>query len=433
MSRRITEHFRRFCADENGAISGWSLVWTMIFVVLGGFAVDVANVLRTQAHLQATADVAAHAAVIELPDPILARAQAIRIAQLNMVPALHGDALVSTDIQIGTWDGETGFTEGGIAPDAVRVLASRENDKSNPLPTYLLRFGVRDRWQVGAQATAQRYDPPCVRDGILARGVVEMSSNNDFYNGMCVYGYQSVKLSQNNTFEDGVIVGMFDLDTLQVPAGDLDSNAGLRKALRAGFTEPRLVDRIDELLIELLNPASSEQPDYINGLLYIVKEMDFDPAALVAGNVYYVACSGGNALKISGPTVISEVVIVTNCKVELDMDLVIGDAVIATSSTSIHSFTGSAGVSLGFPDNCSPGGGAQLITAGDVHFAAQMEYHGSQIIAAGNVTMAAQVEGIMGTSVQAGGDIKVTSNDAFGLCGGNVDQQFTATYWRLVN
>lgn len=433
MSSKFTEHLKRFGFDESGAISGWSLVWTMIFIVLGGFAVDVSNVLRTQAHLQATADVAVHAAVIELPDADAARSEAIRIAQLNMAPERHGDALVTTDIQIGTWTAEAGFSEGGAVPDAVRVLTSRTEEKSNPLPTYLLRFGIRDRWQVGAQSTAQRYDPPCTRDGLLARGTVEMSSNNDFYNGICVYGYESVKLSQNNTFEEGVIVGMFDLAMLQVPSDDIDSNVGLKDALRAGFTEPRLVDKIDELLVELLDPTSPDQPDYITGIRYNVKEKDFNPAALVAGNIYNVTCSGGNALKISGPTVISQVVIVTNCKVEFDADLVIGNAVVATSSTSNHSLTGSAGVSLGFPDNCTAGGGAQLITAGDVHFAAQMEYHGSQIVAAGDVTMAAQAGGIMGTSVQAGGDIKVTSNNAFGLCGGNVDQEFTANYWRLVN
>jgi Flp pilus assembly protein TadG len=150
----------RFARDERGAVSAWSILWTVIFVIVGGFAVDVANALKVRAHLQAAADVAAHAAVIALPDEDAARAEAIRIAERNVSTKLDGEALSPEDIRFGTWSSETGFTEGGAFPDTVQVLASREFDKSNPVPTFLLKVGILDFWQVGAQATAQRYTPP---------------------------------------------------------------------------------------------------------------------------------------------------------------------------------------------------------------------------------------------------------------------------------
>jgi hypothetical protein len=272
-----------------------------------------------------------------------------------------------------------------------------------------------------------------VREGLLANGTVELSSNNHFSNGICVYGYEGVKVSSNNTFEEGVIVGMMNLATLEVPASGMTQNPGLSQALRAGFTEPRLVYKIDNLLEELLDPDSDEQPAYIDGEVIKVNDKSFNPATLEAGNIYHVNCTGGNALKLTGAVTITEVVIVTDCKVQFDGDISIGNAVIATSSTSNQSFTGSAGVVLGFPDDCADGGGVQLITKGDVHFASAMEFHGSQIIAEGDVQMTAQTNGIKGTSVQAGGDIKLSSNNAYGLCAGGVDEEFATGYWRLVN
>ena len=93
---------------------------------------------------------------------------------------------------------------------------------------------------------------------------------------------------------------------------------------------------------------------------------------------------------------------------------------------------GSAATEIGTDDNCASGGSAQLLTAGSMHFAGKLNLFGAQVIAAGNVTIAAQEDGIEGSSIQSGGDIKLTSNSSFGFCNGNVDQILFEDYYRLV-
>ena len=67
-----------------------------------------------------------------------------------------------------------------------------------------------------------------------------------------------------------------------------------------------------------------------------------------------------------------------------------------------------------------------------MHSAASLLINGLQVVAQGNVFLAAQAYGINGVSVQAGGMIKITSNNSMGLCAGGGPNLFTADYYRLV-
>ena len=55
--------FEMFLSDEDGAGTVWGLLWFILFVGIGGMAVDTTNAYRIQTIMQATADAAAHAAV----------------------------------------------------------------------------------------------------------------------------------------------------------------------------------------------------------------------------------------------------------------------------------------------------------------------------------------------------------------------------------
>lgn len=138
---------------------------------------------------------------------------------------------------------------------------------------------------------------------------------------------------------------------------------------------------------------------------------------------------GGNG---SSQTVLKDVVVVTNCDIALDSDTILDGAMVATSSTAAQSVKGSSGVAVGRPDNCLPGGGSQILTAGGMHFAAKMSFHGSQLVAAGSVKMAAQVDGLAGTSIESRGRVDLASNNAAALCEGTVDPVLPVYRYRLL-
>jgi len=61
----LSDHVNRFIHDEDGGYVVWGLFWFVLFVGIGGLAVDITDAYRTQTSLQATADAAALAAVTE--------------------------------------------------------------------------------------------------------------------------------------------------------------------------------------------------------------------------------------------------------------------------------------------------------------------------------------------------------------------------------
>ncbi len=423
-----------FTADEEGSVTIWAMGWTVVFLLVGGLAVDVGNAWRVQGMLQATADAAALSGAIELlnASDTAARAEAIRIADLNMPEGV----VVAADVISGSWDSSTRtINPNAIVKDTLRVTARRSGATNNALPTFLIKLAGITSWDVAAQATAERFVPGCMRDGLVARGRVEVSSNNAFVDEICLHGQTGVKISSNNSFEAGVKVTMPDLDMLQIPASGLTSNAGLAAALGENNLDPTIIDHVSEIVTGLQNPAYSGQPSYINKTLPAIAmtRTSFNAASsLTAGRVYSVNCTGGSGININA-AVVTNVVITTNCKISFSANSVIKNAVIATSSTATTSVSGSASSTIGANDNCAVGGGAQVLTAGSIHFASGLNLYGSQMIAVGNVTIAANSLGIKGASIQAGGDIKLTSNTSFGPCAGNVDMAFYRGRYRLVD
>ena len=54
-----SKSIRTFIGDENGGYTVWSLTWFMLYVALGGIAVDMSDAFRNQNILQSTADASA--------------------------------------------------------------------------------------------------------------------------------------------------------------------------------------------------------------------------------------------------------------------------------------------------------------------------------------------------------------------------------------
>ncbi len=188
----LREYTREFLNDEQGAGTIMGLLWFILLVGITGMAVDITNGFRSQTMLQATADASALAAVIDLPDEAAAVATAVAYSATNMATDDYGTVLLDADVDIGSWDPSTHiFTDGAALPDAVRVRTRRSFENENAMPVNFLRIIGLMNWNVTTYAIAQRFIPECLKDGLVARGVIDISGNNTFQ-GICLHSQSHV-------------------------------------------------------------------------------------------------------------------------------------------------------------------------------------------------------------------------------------------------
>ena len=207
-----------FVNEERGGGTIMGLLWFMLLVGITGLAVDSTNGLRNQTMLQATADASALAGVIDLPDAAEAVTAAITSSDVNMPSDLYGHVLQAGDVEVGAWHEDTRtFEAGGVVadplnargpmlPDSVRVTLHQTEANANAVPVNFLRIVGLQNWDVNVEAVAQRFLPDCLNDGLVARGLVDISSNNGFVNRMCIHGQMGVAMQNHNFHELGVTV-----------------------------------------------------------------------------------------------------------------------------------------------------------------------------------------------------------------------------------
>ncbi len=437
---------RKFLNDEHGAGTIMGLLWFILLVGITGMAVDVTDGFRNRTMLQATADSAALAAAIDLPENSAAAvATAVSYAVDNMGTELNGSVLDPGDVLVGLWDGATqSLDQTAAIPDAVMVTVHRSAANSNALPVNFLRIIGLQTWNVTAQAVAQRFIPDCLRDGLIAREIVDMSSNNGFVNEICIHGEQGVDIQSNNYFETGVNVTMPDVDgMLEIPASGMTSNIGLPEALRENHLDPRMVNHIDEIIQGVLDKDPKVVPWYID-LNWDVEDVatGFNFSNAVPHHIYHVACPPMRNLVLPAGILLDKIVLIADCQVSIGANSTVYDSFIASRSgpnpgngsmnIGDANITVAAGVQLGKPDNCAEGGGVQLFSNATIHTSSTTSIDGVQMVALGDIFLGARDMGINGISAQSGGTIKMTSNNMFGLCSGGTPDLFTVDYYRLV-
>ena len=429
----------RFCADENGGGTVMGLLWFILLVGICGLAVDSTDGFRNRTMLQATADATALAAAIDLPNQGTIVATAANYAATNMDPSSKGYVLDTADVHVGRWDDATySLDTTDPLPDAVMVTVRQTAANQNAVPVNFLRIVGLMSWDVHAQAVAQRFIPECLRDGLVAREIVDISSNNDFVREICIHGQQGVQMQNHNYHELGVNVSMPDMGMLTIPAGGMESNPGLPEALRENILDPRMVNHIDGIMLDHLDMAWEHIPAYINtGEPVIVVDEKFDLGTVEEGRVYHVQCKPNKNAKIPSNTTISNVVIIADCELHVGAGATIISAVLGSRSGGNNNIDKanvniSANVQLGLPDNCAEGGGVLVLSNATIHTASSTAIDGVQMVAKGDIELGARDEGINGISAQSGGTIKLTSNNQFGLCSGGGPNLFTVPYYRLV-
>lgn len=436
----MTETLNRsvgFARAEDGAMTTFGLFLIATVLMVGGYAIDVSNVMRERTHLQMVADSAGHAALLsrEYGTTEAAETAALNISQTNMPTGYYGEVLDVTNVTFGVWDTDTRtFMPQAGSRSAVEVEVDRNAANGNPTATFLLKMVGIDAWDLTATATYTTYQPTCFREGFVAKGVVDLQSNNNFSNGFCIHSNDYVSLNSNNLFEPGTVVSMPNLNDLDIPNSGFETNVGLETALRPGSYHIRIVERIDEIIDTIDEVTSPYRPDYITSTTTnTVKKNTIVAADLRANKINYWNCSGGGKGTISNGEVIKDLVIVSTCEIKFGSGVKVENAVIVTTNTSAKSFNSGSGFTLGLDDSCAPGGGAQLVTLGGMNFAANLEIYGSQMLAIGDIEFAARADGVEGAAMVSAGTISGTSNMDMAFCGVGMDNNFQAEYFRLVN
>lgn len=441
----LDRQMRALARDEAGGGTFMGLFWFVLLIGIAGLAVDTTNGERNETMLQATADSAALAAAIDLPDKTATVKTAFEYAKLNMEPEEHGYVLDPADVLVGEWDPATPAIDTESAdPDSVMVTVWRGDPNTNALPVHFLRIIGLESWNVRAQAVAQRYIPECLREGLISKKMVDMSSNNHFTNDICIHGQEGVNIQSNNTFDPGVAVSMLDMETLELPASGMDTNPGLEEALMEQGLLPRMVNDIDDIVQGVLDRDPAVTPSYINLEKEVIEtKPSFNFNNMDPHRIYYVLCKPNQNLVIPANSVIQHVALVADCQITIGSHAQIMNSFIASRSGGKSqnddklnrgdaNITTAAGVQLGVPDDCKPGGGVQLFSNATIGTSASTTIDGVQMVAKGEIALGAETEGINGISAQAGGNIDMASNNMFGLCQGGTPDLFTAWYYRLV-
>jgi Flp pilus assembly protein TadG len=428
---------RTFQRTEHGGATVWSLFLSASMAMIGGYAVDVSNLMTSRTDLQIAADAAAHAALLsrETKSADEARTIGIEMAAVNLPVESYGETVRPEDIVFGTWDRDTlQFTADENSKTAVQVTAWRHSQLDNPVPVYLLQLAGLDQWDLQVVSVFETYQPTCLREGFVAEEVVDVQSNNSYSNGFCIHSNAHVSLNSNNYFEPGTVVSMPDLDDIDLPNSGYETNDGLQDALREGSWNIRIVNRIQNIVDGLLAFDPEYLPDYITYPTAVTLPSNtVKQSNLVAGRLYRYTCNGGKRMTIDNNVVMSKVVLVTNCEIKFNQGVALEDAVVVTTNTGAKSMNSPGGLRLGKDDGCAPGNSAQLVTMGSVDIAADLYLFGAQILAKDNIQFAANANGVEGAALVAGGEISGTSNMEMRYCGSGMEDNFEADYFRMVN
>ena len=426
---------KNFLAEEDGAITALSLYTTIALCCLLGLALDVSNAYKVRTELQVAADEASHAALYNrgTMSTELAKTAALNIVDFDFAGQAGGSRVMDApDITFGTWNEDTStFSPDATSRSAVRVVAARNSQRQNGAATYLLDFVGLNAWDVSAQSIATTYRPPCLTEGFVAEDVVDIQSNNGFYNGFCLHANDYISVNQNNYFEAGTVVSMPNTDNIDLPASGFTKNDGLEDALRNAFYNIRILDRVNTIIAGLQNGNEDYLPDYITqtSVLTISGKKTVAPSDFTTGRVHVVNCSGGKLTLGNGTY--NKVVILTSCPVTFSNGTILDDVVFGNTSTDSQAFYASH-VQLGKDDNCASNGGAQLVTNGGVKIASDLKAFGAQIIAKKSVYFTANADGLEGVSIISGEDVSGTSNMTMGQCGSGMEDNFEVDYYRIV-
>lgn len=418
-SRRLGARLRRFPGDARGSVTVQNMVWMATLLAASGFAIDTANAFRTKAMLQAAADSAALAAVIDLPDEAAARRTAQAFADLNLPAERHGDVLGVADVQFGTW--EDGVFRPGQAPaDTVRVEVGRTTGRGNPLPTLLLKLAGKTEFEIEVDAVARRgsvgstVEAPCAAGGFAAGGEATLGSGNLAPDGWCLHGETVLEIGGDNLFEIGAAMSVENEENFYEGFG----NAGAEEARfqqSLSVSLPDLALHLDNVL----RGGTSELPDYIGRGPYVTERLP----ELVLGNALYL---------VTGPVEIPAGTELRDVAIHATGDIVIGDGsvlnnvvLVATGGVSFGS-----SVVLGPESVCDDGVVSVYAFAdGNIDFGRDVRLRGVQLASRVNLDLGSGPSEALAVYGEARADVLLPSDVVFEGCPAPLESHWPESTW----
>ena len=459
-----------FTNDEDGSATPLAIGFCIIFIVLGGLAVDYNKAVGERTQMQMAADSAAHAALYtwefeDVPTSLMTAQTAIT----GMLPDVaFRDALKDTDYAFGYWDWDkmtftkdenfVDYDDDDEFSSAVQVWTELEPSRSNQSRNIFLSIVGQDKFTIRASSTYAHWYPACFTEGFVSDDPVNMQSNSLYLDGFCIHSNEYVSLNQNNYFESGTVVSMPNLADLDIPESGFEKNEGLQAALRTSMYPLRILRQLPMMFASLragkaeyASVASITEDDEViypinmssNGnsgrgvteeQILAAMEPDADPSLeealprytktdtarktlnpinfLPANRIYQLDCSSLTDLTLA-PGVYSDFALVTNCPVNLSNGVILDGVLIASEGDVSASLA-----QLGLDDNCAEGGGAAIWTYGNFSAANGLQGYGAQILAHGTIDFTAQAGGIEGVSFISYGMIDGTSEGEMGYCNG---------------
>lgn len=482
--RVVPAWMQRFARDEQGFITVQNLFLTISCCAIGAIGLDVTSFYAARTHLQVAADTGAHAALYtrhrgRTEDE--AKTAALGVATFG-VPNSHGTVLDRSQIAFGTWNESvapanafTALPAGSTAlPSAVRVTTARADD--NAVGSFLFRIVGVDEMDVSATAVYKIYYAPCLSEGFVAEGVVDIQSNNSFFNSFCIHSNTRAEINNGNFFDAGTRISAPGAISYyeNKPDSVFTNNNGFREALRDGTENLSILDKLRDnvelpegersFMEQISTRGYADSPWFLTAPDPAPKTQggSFAVGDLTKGAVNRISCgnsgssssgsrssrapvgasdlvlmgakdgtgkggtggggtggggTGGNSnqLTLTGGTY-SQMVIITDCLVNFSGKVNLEDVILYTTNTSDNSITASSGNSnglvLGKDDNCDPRGGATILTRGGMHASAQMLMFGSQVRLLGSFAFA---------SGGNGGTDGVTGEGVSVIAGGRID------------
>lgn len=420
--RRALGRLVRQCRDDRGSVTVQNMVWLATLLAASGFAIDTANAFRTKAMLQAAADAAALAAVLDLPDAAEARRTARAFTEVNLPPSLHGQVLNVTDVQIGAWlDGA--FRAGELPADAVRVEVGRTEGRGNALPTLLLKLVGKVDFNLEADAVARRgadggaVEDPCAAGGFAAEGEALVGSSNHLPDGWCLHGEQAIEIGAENVFDRGSVLTLEDDEELYEGWGNTGvDEATFEQSLSVSL--PRLTPELD---IEFRQGLGG-LPDYVARGPFRASRL---PRRLVSDSLYIIS----GPVEIPAGAVLNRIAIVADGPLTIGDDATLVDVVLLSGGA----VTFGIGATLGPPTVCDEGVNSVYVFAkGDVGFGASATLRGVQIAAGGSLQLGPSPRQILGVYGEAMRDVDVGDRTDFEACPEELASEWPETTWSPV-
>lgn len=407
----MTHSIRTFLNDQDGVASAWGLFFTVTLLVIGGMAVDYSNGTAKRAQLQAAADSAALAAVVELPDMDKATEAGLEYADQHF-DAGDGAAIDADSFIYGNWSGGA-FSAGDTPTNAVYVRAAREGVSGNELATYLLRLiGITSFDVVAGSIAAEDSENSCRSGGFFTEQRVISGSNNDYVNGFCLYGARGVKISSDNTFEPGVGVLMNRIRNLEQGG----NNSGIDEALMSyDYTL-----QLPALVVPMVNSTSSGSlaglPDYIRfGPVYLEKIEDTTP---LSPNTLYVV---EDVADLGSNRTFDNIAIVAEKEVKIGSNNTLYNVVFLTMDKVLIGSNND----FGHPTACTNGRYSTYFFSGsNIEFGSNNHLTGIQMAALDEIKLGSDIRGIEDVHGEALGNFDYGSADTYGGCDGEFTSDF---------